>query len=77
MADGEHLVWHQDLICPGEWCRGRIRRFPPGFLVDDGRRERRRCPSCGTSVTAPAFYVSGSVRADVGWPSLAAPAEED
>jgi hypothetical protein len=54
---GEPLVWHQELICPGEPCRGRVRRFPPGELVDGGRRERRRCPVCGTSTTAPAFYL--------------------
>ncbi|WP_433781371.1 hypothetical protein ACQPX6_16680 [Actinomycetospora sp. CA-101289] len=53
----EHLVWHQDLICPEPRCRGRVRRFPPGELVDGGRRERRRCPECGTSITVPAFYL--------------------
>ncbi|PVZ06983.1 hypothetical protein [Actinomycetospora cinnamomea] len=59
---GEHLVWHQELICPGTPCRGRVRRFPPGELVDGGRRERRRCPACGASTTAPAFYRCGSAR---------------
>ena len=58
----KHLVWHQDLICPGGPCRGRVQTFPPGVLVDDGRRERRRCPVCGASVTVPAFYLGGSVR---------------
>lgn len=61
-ALGDHLVWHQELICPGEQCRGRIRRFPPGVLIDDGRRERRPCPVCGTSVVAPAFYLDPSAR---------------
>lgn len=59
---GEHLVWHQDLICPGRPCRGRVRRFPPGELIDRGRRERRRCPVCGASTTVPAFYRCGSAR---------------
>ncbi|MDD7933262.1 hypothetical protein [Actinomycetospora straminea] len=54
----EHLVWHQDLICPGEPCRGRVRSFPPGELVDDGHHEQRRCPQCGTTTTAPAFYIA-------------------
>ena len=62
-AVGTHLVWHQELICPGERCRGRVRRFPPGELIDDGRRERRRCPVCGTSTTAPAFYLLRCARA--------------
>jgi hypothetical protein len=74
---GEHLVWHQDLICPGERCRGRVRRFPPGELVDGGRRERRRCPVCGTSTAVPAFYLSGSARADARRPAAAAPADDD
>jgi hypothetical protein len=54
---GENLVWHQELICPGTPCRGRVRRFPPGELIDGGRRERRRCPVCGTSTTVSAFYL--------------------
>ena len=65
-AAREHLVWHQELICPGEICRGRVRRFPPGELIDDGRRERRRCPVCGTSTTAPAFYVVRGARGTCG-----------
>ncbi len=63
---GEHLVWHQELICPGELCRGRVRRFPPGELIDGGRAERRRCPVCGTSTTAPAFYLLRGDRGDRG-----------
>ncbi|GAA4910137.1 hypothetical protein EV188_10179 [Actinomycetospora succinea] len=59
-ALGDHLVWHQEMICPGERCRGRVRAFPPGALVDDGRRERRHCPECGTGVVAPAFYLDGT-----------------
>ena len=39
MADGEHLVWHQDLICPGEWCRGRNPSLPTGL---PGRRRTPR-----------------------------------
>ncbi|MEJ2890648.1 hypothetical protein [Actinomycetospora aeridis] len=58
----EHLVWHQDLICPGERCRGRLRRFPPGELTDGGRYEQRSCPECGTTTTAPAFYVARRAR---------------
>ena len=58
----KHLVWHQELICPGEPCCGRVQTFPPGVLVDDGRRERRWCPVCGASVTVPAFYLGGSLR---------------
>lgn len=69
---GEHLVWHQDLICPGAACRGRVRRFPPGELVDGGRRERRRCPACGAVTTAPAFY-----RVPCRPPPLTAFADED
>jgi hypothetical protein len=55
-------VWHQELICPGAPCRGRLRAFPPGVLVDDGRGELRSCPACGAAVTAPAFYLAGSAR---------------
>lgn len=59
-----HLIWHQDLICRGERCHGRVRRFPPGELVDGGAHERRRCPACGTWHIVPAFYlVPGTGRA--------------
>ncbi|NMO88548.1 hypothetical protein [Actinomycetospora sp. TBRC 11914] len=51
-----HVVWHQELICPSPRCRGRRRTFPPGVLIEDGDRERRTCPVCGTDVKVPAFY---------------------
>ena len=63
---GEHLVWHQELVCPGEMCRGRVRWFPPGVLSHDGREERRHCPQCGTAVTTPAFYLDGGLRGQRG-----------
>lgn len=58
---GEHLVWHQELICLGASCWGRVRRFPPGVLVEGGRRERRTCPACGVIALVPAFYLAGSI----------------
>lgn len=55
-AGHERLLWHQELVCPGPTCRGRRRVFPPGRLIENGRRERRCCPVCRTAVQVPAFY---------------------
>lgn len=71
---GEHVVWHQDLVCPGDPCQGRVRRFPSGVLIDEGRRERRRCPVCRAEVAAPAFYLADSVRGSRPPPARPVPA---